>query len=265
MTLLLKKFDMGHIKRDRICLFVGKRGCGKTTLLKDLLWYNHDLPVGMVMSGTEESNSFYQSFIPNSWIYSDFNTAAFDTFMDTQKKVARQYNEGKFKFDPHSFLLLDDCLYNPKILKSTSMKNLFYNGRHYNILTLISAQYCMSMAPDMRNQVDYLFILKDNIRANRKRLFEHYFGMFKSLAEFNKVMDAVTSDYGALVLDNTQRSTDIDKCVFWYRAELRPDDWELGTKSLWKYHDIAYNKNYEDTDEDIKTNSKPEKQIVKID
>ena len=59
MNLEIKKFDIGSIKKDKVCVFIGKRETGKSFLVKDLLYYHQDVPIGTVISGTEAANCFY--------------------------------------------------------------------------------------------------------------------------------------------------------------------------------------------------------------
>jgi predicted ATPase len=41
---------------DKVCVFIGKRGTGKSTLVTDILWNKRNIPAGIAMSGTEEGN-----------------------------------------------------------------------------------------------------------------------------------------------------------------------------------------------------------------
>ncbi len=59
MSLNLRKFDMKTIPQDAVCVFIGRRRTGKSTLVRDLLYHHQNIPLGTVISGTEESNSFY--------------------------------------------------------------------------------------------------------------------------------------------------------------------------------------------------------------
>ena len=61
-SLELKKFDMRNISEDKVVVFIGKRETGKSILVKDLLYYHQDIPVGTVISGTEGANSFYSKW-----------------------------------------------------------------------------------------------------------------------------------------------------------------------------------------------------------
>ena len=65
MNLALKKFNLNQITSDKVCVFIGKRETGKSFLVKDLLYYHKEVPIGTVISGTEAANSFYGNIVPN--------------------------------------------------------------------------------------------------------------------------------------------------------------------------------------------------------
>ena len=50
MNVSLKKFDMRKIQQDSVCVFIGRRRTGKSTLVKDLLFHHQDMPLGTVIS-----------------------------------------------------------------------------------------------------------------------------------------------------------------------------------------------------------------------
>jgi len=73
----------------------------------------------------------------------------------------------------------------------------------------------------MRGNIDYVFVLKDNIIANRERLHRNFFGMIPNFEMFQQIMNQCTENYECLVLDNTSVSNEIEDCVFWYKAKPR--------------------------------------------
>lgn len=58
LNLNLKKFDMSSIADDKVVVLIGKRGTGKSFLVKDLLFYHKSIPIVTVISGTEAANQF---------------------------------------------------------------------------------------------------------------------------------------------------------------------------------------------------------------
>ena len=79
------------------------------------------------------------------------------------------------------------------------------NGRHWHILFIITMQFPLGIPPNLRTNIDYVFILRENIVSNRKRIYEHYAGMFPDFDKFCQVMDQCTENYECLVIHNNAK------------------------------------------------------------
>tara|TARA_B110000211_G_scaffold55592_1_gene61868 strand:+ start:5953 stop:6759 length:807 start_codon:yes stop_codon:yes gene_type:complete len=248
MNLELKKFDMRSIPDGKVIVFVGKRETGKSFLVRDLLYYKQDTPVGCVISGTEGANSFYSKIVPGIFIHNKFDDKVVHNYMKRQKKVVKAAATNS-RVDPRAFLILDDCLYDPSWTKNTDIRSLFMNGRHYYSMFIITMQYSLGIPPSLRTNIDYIFILRENIQANRKRLYEQYAGMFQNLEVFNQVMDQCTENYECLVINNNAKSNKLEDQVFWYKATDH-SYFKIGHPSIWQHHQDNYNPNHDDSDED---------------
>lgn len=215
MTLQLKKFDPAKMADDKTCVFIGKRGTGKSTLVTDILWHKRHLPAGIAMSGTEEGNGHFRQFIPDLFVYSKYDRQAIENLVARQKALVARLGKDR---TPPVFLLMDDCMYERSFMRDECIRELFMNGRHFKIFFMMTTQYVMDMTPMIRSNTDYVFVLRDNVKQNRENLYKAFFGMFPSQAAFNAVMDACTENYECLVLNNTSTSNKIQDCVFWYKA-----------------------------------------------
>ena len=89
MNLQLKKFDPKSVADNRVCVLIGKRNTGKTVLVTDLLYHKRNIPVGVVMSGTEEGNSYYQSFVPDLFIYNDYEREVVEKIIARQRHMCK--------------------------------------------------------------------------------------------------------------------------------------------------------------------------------
>jgi hypothetical protein len=132
-------------------------------------------------------------------------------------------------------------------MKDTCIRQCFMNGRHWKIFFMLTMQYCMDLTPDLRANVDYVFILRENIVQNREKLYKSFFGVFPTLAMFAQVMDACTENYECLVLDNTSKSNKIQDCVFWYKAKIRKN-FKIGSPAMWAHHKRFYNPKHDGTE-----------------
>jgi hypothetical protein len=239
MNLELKKFNMADIKDDKVVVLIGKRDTGKSFLCKDILWHHKDVPVGQVISGTEGANQFYSTIVPKLFIHGEFKPDIIQNMLKRQKLMIEQINGGNKEIDPRAFLILDDCLYDNSWAKNKDMRSVFMNGRHYKLLFLLTMQYALGIPPNLRTNIDYVFILRENYVSNRKRLYEHYAGMFPTFEMFNQVMDQCTENYECLVINNNAKSNKLTDQVFWYKADARPD-FRIGADPYWDYSEKNY-------------------------
>ena len=253
-SLNLKKFDMSKIGKGSVCVMIGKRNTGKSFLTKDLLYYKKDIPIGTVISGTEGANQFYSKIVPPLFIHEEYSPEIIANSLKRQKIVVSRMREqenqyGKSNIDPFAFVILDDCLYDSTWTKDTNMRSLFMNGRHYKVLLIITSQYSLGIPPNLRCNIDYVFILRENIVSNRKRLYEHYAGMFPTFEVFCQVMDQCTENYECLVIDNTSKSNKIEDMVFWYKADDH-NKFTMGSPEFWQHHSSNFQDKYGDNPEE---------------
>jgi len=243
MSLELKRFQMSSISfkateaSGPVVVFIGKRGCGKSYLVRDLLYYHQDIPIGVVIAGTEEGNGFYGKMVPKLFIHNEYNTAIIENILKRQKSVLRQIRKEmetykRSTIDPRTFVILDDCLYDASWTKDKMMRLLFMNGRHWKIMLIITMQYPLGIPPNLRTNIDYVFILREPYIANRKRIFDNYAGMFPTFESFCQVMDQCTENFECLVINNNAKSNKITDQVFWYKADSH-NDFKLGSKEFW--------------------------------
>ena len=242
-----------------VIVLIGRRDTGKSFLVRDLIFYHQDIPIGTVISGTEAGNGFYSKHVPKLFIHEEYNTAIIENILKRQRQVLKtikKENEvGRSTIDPRAFVILDDCLYDNSWAKDKMMRLLFMNGRHWKIMLIITMQYPLGIPPNLRTNIDYVFILREPYIANRKRIYENYAGMFPTFESFAQVMDQCTENYECLVIDNNAKSNKLQDQIFWYKAEAHKD-FKLGAKEFW---DISKDINSDDEDDEYDPNSSRKK------
>ncbi len=221
-----------------VVVLIGRRDTGKSFLVRDLLYYHQDIPIGTVISGTEEGNGFYGKLVPKLFIHNEYNTAIIENILKRQRSVLKQIKKEVETFkrstiDPRTFVILDDCLYDNTWSRDKMMRLLFMNGRHWKVMLIITMQYPLGIPPALRTNIDYVFILREPYIANRKRIFENYAGMFPTFESFCQVMDQCTENYECLVINNNAKSNKLQEQVFWYKADSH-NDFKLGSKEFWE-------------------------------
>ena len=256
MSLELKRFDMKNISfkpnenKGPVVVLIGRRDTGKSFLVRDLLYYQQDIPLGTVISGTEEGNGFYSSHVPKLFIHNEYNTIIVENVLKRQRQVLKQVRKDiemykKSAIDPRTFVILDDCLYDASWTKDKMMRLLFMNGRHWKVMLIITMQYPLGVPPNLRTNIDYVFILREPYIANRRRIYDNYAGMFPTFEAFCQVMDQCTENYECLVINNNSKSNKLQDQIFWYKAEAH-GDFKLGSKEFWE---ISKNMGSDDEEE----------------
>lgn len=249
MNLQIKKFNPNTMRDNSVVVYIAKRMSGKSTCVKDIMCHKKHLPAGVVMSGTEEGNCFYQEFVPDLFIYNEFRVDVIEKVVARQRALIKQGEKNS-----PVFIILDDCMYDKKFLREKIMRQIFYNGRHWNVFFMLTMQYCMDLSPDLRSNIDYIFVFRENILQNREKIYKNFFGIFPTFEMFNQVMDACTENYECIVLDNTIKSNKIEDVVFWYKARLFDPNksFRVGHPKFWSVHKRLYDPKHDDREiEDI--------------
>lgn len=258
MKLELRKFDPTKIKSDSVVVFIGKRNTGKSYCMKDIMGYNRDIPVGVVVSPTERANGYFEKFIPKMLIYDELEEKIVSKFLSRQINITKDRKKelekhGSSTIDPRAFLILDDCMYNKAVTKDKNIRCIFMNGRHYKIFLLITMQHGLGLPPDLRSNIDYVFIFRNNIVKEREKIYNHYAGMFPTFDVFNQVMNQCTENFECLVIDNKTQSNNINDNVYWYKAQ--DSNYKMCSQNLWEMQALQDQRdlmgiNNDDEDED---------------
>lgn len=220
---------------------IGKPGTGKTTLIASLLHAKkHIFPVGIAFSGTEESNHFYKTIMPNTFVFNKYDEKQIEKFISRQL-LAKDHLE-----NPWAYIIVDDCTDDPKIFRKPLQHGMYKRGRHWKMWYILSLQYCMDVLPNIRVNVDGVFILREPSTQIRKKLYDNYASIIPDYNMFCAIMDQITDDYTALYIHNSTTTNNWLDCVYWYKAKKIPEDFKMGCDEYWDFHFERYNSEYVD-------------------
>ena len=100
-----KKLDISSIDDISTIYIIGRRGSGKTFLMRDIMYHKKYLSKGKVISGAQ--SDFFKEFINETDVYKEFD----------DKSILN---------DRHNlFLIFDDCIYD-----KDSRKNILNNEKN---------------------------------------------------------------------------------------------------------------------------------------
>src|SRR3989338_4454690 len=134
----LKEFNMNWITGNKVIVFIGKRGNGKSKLVLDYLYHNQDIPFATCISPTDNFNLTFRRHIPSRFIFEEYSYELLEGFLNRQKNITRKKNlaiegRGDIRYkdiDPRGVLIMDDCLADSESWKDDkNLKWIFMNGR----------------------------------------------------------------------------------------------------------------------------------------
>ena len=236
--------------KSPMIVIIGKKDTGKSFLVRDILYHTQEcFPIGTVISGTEVANEFFQKIVPSKLIHDKYKPEIIMGLIKRQLTLKQQRNHTKtMSTDPRAFLILDDCLYDGSWIREESTRYIFMNGRHVDISTMITMQYPLGITPNLRTNVDFVFILRENITKNRRIIYENYAGMFTTYEMFSEFMNQCTENYECLVICNSSSSNKLEDQVFWYKADEHPS-FRVGPETIWRYSEQNYREDEPEEDE----------------
>ncbi len=205
----IKKFNILKIG-DNVALIIGKRGVGKTMLIKDILHYYPN--IGAIIAPMEKT---YNEIISDDKIHEEYNPEIIQNVMKDQRE-----NEVK----ESQVIVMDDSIHSIAWRKDLTFRALISNSKFYKIPFIFSMQYPMNIPPNMRTNLGFIFIFKESFEPNKRKLYQYFAGMFPTYINFCTVLDQCIDEYGCLVIDTTVINSDrIEDQIYWYKAEIHND------------------------------------------
>lgn len=244
----IRQFDPTKMTHNRICVFLGSRGSGKSVAMKDVVYHNRTIPRAVCMSATEESNGHWGDCIPPSYIYPDYDPNVVSSIVTAQRRAFKKLRGTNQK--PQAIAIIcEDVMYDKTLSKDMAVRQIFLNGRHHQILFLLTVQYITDIPPSLRTQIDYLFCWWQPSVEERVKLWRFFFGIFPTFEMFDQVFRACTNDFECLILDNTRKSNRVEDSVFVYKARIR-EGFKVGSPAYWQFHFENYDPTADDSEEE---------------
>jgi len=239
----IRKFDLNEIPDGSVCILIGKRKSGKSIAIKDLLHSKRDIPIGQVISGSEHANPFFSDFFPTSYIEEEYDTELISDIINRQKKIKEYAKRNPQKnIDTRFMVVFDDCLHDNKWKNKKEIKNIFMNGRHFDITFVLAMQYVCGIPPILRTNVDYIFLFRDFSNQNRKKLYDSFGAAIPDFKMFCRLMNSL-GKYECLVLCASADNVKFENQCMYFKAKLRRN-FNFGSNKLWEYDKrIKYLKN----------------------
>lgn len=145
----MEKFDISSIKlASTVLVLNNNKDNDNSSLIRDLFYNKKDIPLGIVFS----KENFYNEFIPDSLIHTEYQPEIVKSLMNKQSKERIRQVQNS------SFIIIDNVNFKQR---EQTIKQIFYNGHCYNIFAIFSYNENLYLLPELRCNLDYIFINKE--------------------------------------------------------------------------------------------------------
>lgn len=214
MGLNIKKLQIDALnKNHHNIIILGKRATGKTTLIKHILEKSNNASYGYLFQiycerwGDLTYEYDKQDNLEKHVVIDDSISQYFPLI---QRVIEEKNNKTRN-------LIFDDVIYKNNIFSNKTFLELLMNNKQLNINNIFALSYLHRVNI---NNIDYIFILRENNESNRKRIFDSFGKFFNSFEEFNNILDYYwnLNKYNCLVIKCNSDSDKVEDCVFWYNS-----------------------------------------------
>jgi len=230
---ILRRFNLDYISNNSLIVIIGMVNSGKSFITKDLLYYFKDIQYGTVISEVGRKQNCY-NYIPPIFIHDKYDTHAIKNFIKHQKKVINS------EYDSSSFIILENIFYDNQFNNDKYFQKVIKSSKLLNYLCIIESNNLICIDTKTIENIDYLFILKENFDINRMRIYKQFSQYLKiPYTLFCKFMDDYTENYNFLILDLKSESENIENKLFWYKAD-KHNNFKMCSEESWDYNDKNY-------------------------
>ena len=196
----------GNYLNPKICI-LGPNNCGKSWLIKDILFMTKELENMMVFCDNTDLK-FYNNFISN-------NKTCLDCDMDVLNGFLLEHQNNK------KYIVLDkvNCQNKGEYQK---MNNIFLDkNKEFTIIysnTIDNIKYIRNL-----KYFDYIFVFSDLDISNRKNVYDVFCNIktIPNFRAFDQIYNQIANEHECMVINNTIKVNDISSKFFWYKAYER--------------------------------------------
>ena len=231
MKVKIQRWDPASMKPHRKVVYIGASGKGKSVAMRAVLRAMPPVDLAVGFTPTDETVAELAQLLPPSCIHDSFDLEIVERALNLQRELAHKQRS--------LCLIADDCGFDSAAWRSKTIRSLFMNARHNRVSLHLALQQCYSIEPSLRNNIDYVICTACGNHQEKRKLYQSFFGVFKTYAEMDAVFTSCTRDYSCIVLDQTQPSPNVLNSIFHFKADLDAEaaPFKLCKPVFWKLHE----------------------------
>lgn len=149
----------------------------------------------------------------NKILYEDLTESIYDSSQIIKSILKEQVNTSRNK-RKHYMIVIE---WVPAMFKQDFISELLFNGKHYNISSIVVFKYPIGLTPELRSNFDMVYVNAGSDLSTEKRLYDHYFGMFPCFKSFRQFYEQIceSNESFIVVVNRGTKKSIIDK-IKWF-------------------------------------------------
>ena len=218
----ITRFRIHYLRPNATIAIIGRRGSGKSTIVRYLLWgYKYLTGSAYVISNTADLNKDYNGMVPDAAITREYNPEMIKSIFNGQSKIRQKVDQGNLRDNIKKMvvIVMDDILSDAKWKNDKYMKMMINDGRHFYFTNILSVQNPQAINNKDREAFDYLIITSASNDNYKKFIYNNYINhdIINNYKQFTNIVSRCTEGYRAMIIDNKKMSTcsNISESIFY--------------------------------------------------
>lgn len=174
--LFMKELKINQLRENHVSLIIGKRGCGKTSLVCQMIkkdpFFNHQNTNLYILTNQPE-DTLYCTVAINTFILSNQNILASEKILENV--ILNHLEECNHGSEKKLAIFYDDYIsFASNFENNNVIKESVLGGHHYNITTYISTQWPFEISPLFKTCIDYVFMFPDHLESAQQLIHKKY-------------------------------------------------------------------------------------------
>lgn len=203
----IKEFDVAKMHQNASMIILGMNRCYEL-VPKQILEHYKNVSNCYVISRDSLMEQFYKTIFPNISFHDYGDMNIFETVLKQQ--IANKKTEQSTQV----MIIMDYCGFEDmkKWFRNQHMREILYNGRHYNITYIMTCPISLRLNPNLRTLFDYIFIRDTDLHTDHRYVYNDYAGMFQTFDSFMEVYTQIMKNNSLMVLNRINNSVAQEIC-----------------------------------------------------
>jgi hypothetical protein len=239
-TFSISPLQFTNVPKDGLIEFLGRRGCGKTTITESFCQQLKDSEKGMfiAMCGSEKVKREWRKRIPPLYCVDQSEEYIERLYHNSQRQIAKYDARGE-PFPPqlHVTLIIDDCSCDREFMGSKIVRKLASNSRHWEMRVVILAQGVMDLHDKVRDNLDLVILVAAPNKKITQTLFDEALHGLGEMRTFGAILRQLTDGKGrtAVIDCMGEGNCQSDRITYFEEKKYPLPIKELGDPWTWAF------------------------------